>query len=159
AGEQLFLTLGCLACHTWRDLGASGWLGGGDLTHVADKRPPDFFAAWLADPARLNRDHRMPVFTLSDDERTSLALFLAEQKTEEAKPDFGAPGSTDRRADGRKLGEQFQCGACHRLPDAAGDSPPPNAPRLGERSRWDSSCSGAPDAARHRPGYRLGESD
>ena len=52
-GEQLFLSLGCLACHTWGDLGASGWLGGGDLTHIAAKRPPDFFAAWLADPARL----------------------------------------------------------------------------------------------------------
>ena len=73
-GERLFLTLGCLACHSWRDLGASGWLGGGDLTHIADKRPGGFFAAWLADPARLNRDHRMPTFPLSDDERTSLAL-------------------------------------------------------------------------------------
>src|SRR5262249_39825116 len=50
-GDQLFLSLGCLACHSWRDLGASGWLGGGDLTRVADKRPADFFAAWLADPA------------------------------------------------------------------------------------------------------------
>jgi mono/diheme cytochrome c family protein len=159
AGEQHFLTLGCLACHTWRDLGASGWLGGGDLTHVADKRPPGFFAAWLADPARLNRDHRMPVFSLSDDERTSLALFLAEQKPEGAKPDFGARDSADRRAEGRKLGEQFHCGACHRLPEAANEPPQPKAPRLGEQSHWDRSCSGAPDAAKHRPGYRLGASD
>src|SRR5262249_40915991 len=68
-GERLFLTLGCVACHTWRDQGASGWLGGGDLTHIADKRPSGFFASWLADPARLNVDHRMPVFPLSDDER------------------------------------------------------------------------------------------
>src|SRR6185437_5485437 len=78
-GERLFLTLGCLACHTWRDLGASGWLGGGDLTHIADKRPSSFFAAWLTDPAHLNRDHRMPIFSVSNDERTSLALFLAAQ--------------------------------------------------------------------------------
>src|SRR5262249_39629908 len=81
-GERLFLTLGCLACHTWHDLGASGWLGGGDLTRIADKRPPGFFAVWLADPSRLNRDHRMPVFPLSAEERLSLSLFLAAQKTE-----------------------------------------------------------------------------
>src|SRR5207253_163021 len=76
-GEQLFLTLGCLACHTWRDLGAGGWFGGGDLTLIADKRSPAFFPTWLAQPERLNRDHRMPVFALTDDERTSLSLFLA----------------------------------------------------------------------------------
>ena len=50
-GEALFLTVGCLACHTWRDLGASSWFGGGDLTQIAEKRPPGFFTAWLADPA------------------------------------------------------------------------------------------------------------
>src|SRR5262249_681301 len=74
-GERLFVSLGCLACHSWRELGASGWLGGGDLTYIADKRPPDFFAIWLGEPTRLNRDHRMPVFQLSDKERKSLALF------------------------------------------------------------------------------------
>jgi mono/diheme cytochrome c family protein len=79
-GERLFMSLGCLACHTWRDLGASGWLGGGDLTHIADKRPPRFFAAWLAESSRLNRDHRMPVFQLSEEERAALSLFLSAQK-------------------------------------------------------------------------------
>ncbi len=104
-GERLFLTLGCLACHTWRDLGASGWLGGGDLTHIADKRPADYFAAWLTDPARLNADHRMPVFSLSGDERTSLAPFLAAQQSEGSKPDFSCPrfhGATHRRAKTRR---------------------------------------------------------
>jgi mono/diheme cytochrome c family protein len=80
-GERLFVSLGCLACHSWRDLGASGWLGGGDLTHIADKRPADFFAVWLDEPARLNRDHRMPVFQLSNKERASLGQFLAAQKS------------------------------------------------------------------------------
>jgi cytochrome c553/cytochrome c5 len=155
-GERLFLTLGCLACHTWRDLGASGWPGGGDLTHLADKRPPGFFAAWLADPARLNADHRMPVFPLADDERTSLSLFLAEQKSPEAKTDFTVHAGQERRAEGRRLVGQFNCSACHRLPEAL---PHEAAPRLGERSDWGRSCVGEPDAAKRRPGYRLADKD
>jgi mono/diheme cytochrome c family protein len=162
-GEQLFLTLGCLACHSWRDLGAGGWLGGGDLTHVADKRPPAYFAAWLADPARLNPDHRMPVFSLSDDERTALALFLAEQKSDGPKPSTATRPAADRRAEGGELVKQFHCGACHRLPETAASGLAPamtgSAPRLGEQSRWDRSCLGAADPAKHRPGYQLGEGD
>jgi mono/diheme cytochrome c family protein len=164
SGERLFLSLGCLACHTWRDLGASGWPGGGDLTHIADKRPSAFFAAWLAEPARLNRDHRMPVFTLSNDERTSLTLFLSEQKTSGERPTD--VGRSPRKGDGRKLIEQFRCAACHRMPEplagasgVAGSANKPDAParvpRLDARSNWDRACSGAPDADTHRPGYHL----
>jgi mono/diheme cytochrome c family protein len=160
SGERLLLTLGCLACHTWRDLGASGWLGGGDLTHIADKRPAGFFAAWLADPAQLNRDHRMPVFTLSDDERTSLTLFLAEQTTNGQRQPAGT-GPTSRPTPAvhpAKLVEQFRCGACHRLPETI-PLPGQLAPQLNGRSNWDHACTGAADAATHRPGYRLTPGD
>jgi cytochrome c553 len=164
-GERLFVSLGCLACHSWRDLGVSGWLGGGDLTHIADKRPPGFFNIWLAEPARLNRDHRMPVFTLSNKERTSLALFLAEQKTSRGKSN-ATQSVADVRShaergneEGRKLAEQFGCAACHRLPEAIRDTTSYTAPRLNERSNWDRSCVGLPDAKKHRPGYRLNKAD
>ncbi len=158
AGEQLFVTVGCLACHTWRDLGASGWPGGGDLTHSADKRPPGFFAAWLADPTALNRDHHMPVFALSEDERTALGLFLAEQKSDKARPDFGVRATEARRAEGAKLAQQFRCASCHQLP---GPAPEPRmaAPALTRRSRWDHACLAEPNAAKGRPGYRLAEDD
>ncbi|HEY7157454.1 MAG TPA: c-type cytochrome, partial [Gemmataceae bacterium] len=158
-GERLFLTLGCLACHTWRDVGASGWLGGGDLTHIADKRPPGFFAAWLADPSQLNRDHRMPVFPLSAEERLALSLFLAEQKTKGEKGNFNSSKSTKQIAEGRKLVELFRCAACHRLPESAAEKATPAASRLDARSNWERSCMGTPDAAKHRPGYRLSKGD
>src|SRR5262249_51379248 len=124
---------------------------------VADKRPPDFFAAWLADPVRLNRDHRMPVFSLEANERTSLALFLAEQKSG-AKSDFTARKPAGRHVEGKKLVEQLRCAACHRLPEERGEAAP-TAPRLGERSDWQRSCLHEPDPARHRPGYHLGKED
>jgi cytochrome c553 len=164
-GERLFVSLGCLACHSWRDLGASGWLGGGDLTHIADKRPPGFFNVWLSEPARLNRDHRMPVFALTNKERISLALFLAEQKTSRGKSN-AAQSVADVRSytergneEGDKLAKQFACAACHRLPEAIRDKTSPAAPRLDERSNWDRSCAGLPDMKKHRPGYRLSKDD
>ncbi len=165
-GEQLFVSLGCLACHSWRDLGASGWLGGGDLTAIADKRPADFFALWLAEPARLNRDHRMPVFPLSSKERASLALFLAQQKTEpgpsNAMPSTAAghsPAAHRSEKEGRKLAEQFGCAVCHRLPETPYNRPSRSVPRLDERSDWEHSCIGQPDVTKHRPGYRLSKDD
>jgi mono/diheme cytochrome c family protein len=158
-GERLFLSLGCLACHRWRDLGAGGWLGGGDLMHVADKRPPEFFSAWLADPAQLNRDHRMPVFPLSEDELGSLALFLAGQKSHDTRPEADPPASAERDAQGRKLITQLHCAACHRMPDSLTAKPVSALPRLSGESDWDRSCLGAPDRVRHRPGYRLAAAD
>ena len=74
--RTLFRSVGCLACHRVGELGSDGLFGGGDLAHVADKRPADFFARWLIDPAAINRDHRMPVFALEAPEVESLALYL-----------------------------------------------------------------------------------
>jgi mono/diheme cytochrome c family protein len=156
-GERLFVSLGCLACHSWRDLGASGWLGGGDLTHVADKRPPNYFAAWLADPARINRDHRMPTFALSTEERTSLALFLAKQKKNGERPPAKAPAYY--AGEGRRLAEQLRCAACHRLPESLPERGVPSPPRLDKNSHWDRSCLDKPDEKTHRPGYRLLSAD
>jgi cytochrome c553 len=158
-GERLFVSLGCLACHSWRDLGASGWLGGGDLTHIADKRPPGFFAVWLAEPDRLNRDHRMPVFQMSNKERASLARFLGEQKSNRSKSDATQSVANVRshaergNEEGSTLAKQFGCAACHRLPEVVRENR--SAPRLDERSNWDSSCVSVPDTKKHRPGYRL----
>ncbi len=164
-GERLFVSLGCLACHSWRDLGASGWLGGGDLTHIADKRPPGFFAAWLAEPDRLNRDHRMPVFQLSNKERASLARFLGEQKASRNKSDATQSVAPVRsraergNEEGRKLAERFGCASCHRLPETIRERIIRSTHRLEERSNWESSCVGLPDAKKHRPGYRLSKDD
>jgi mono/diheme cytochrome c family protein len=47
AGRTLVHSLGCLACHTVGEVGTKHIFGGGDLTHIADKRPADFFARWL----------------------------------------------------------------------------------------------------------------
>ncbi|MCH8924293.1 MAG: c-type cytochrome, partial [Planctomycetes bacterium] len=77
SGKLLAHTLGCLACHSLDKLGHHGLFGGGDLSRGAQKRPADLFARWLADPAAINRDHRMPRYDLSAVERRDVAAYLA----------------------------------------------------------------------------------
>ena len=42
-------TIGCLACHRVDKRGSQALFGGGNLSAVANKRPADFFARWLAE--------------------------------------------------------------------------------------------------------------
>ncbi len=159
AGETSFHGLGCLACHTRGPLGASGPFAGGDLTTIADKRPPEFFVRRLADPAAIDADHRMPMFNLSELERADLAVYLmtlhagATPAARDAAPlaDAGDRRLAER---GRTLVEEHRCGACHRLPEQRAK---PFAFR--PAPKFDASagggCLGRPEASRQRPGYGL----
>ena len=153
-GEQLFITLGCLACHQHGGLGESGLFGGGDLTKIADKRPPEFFARWLADPASLNRHHRMPVFEVSASERTSLSLWLAQQGVRDRSPPKDQSGDP---AAGQRLVKRHRCASCHPLPGE--NAKTPAIPALSAASRWPRSCAGQVDAHAARPGYQLDQAD
>lgn len=152
-GERLFLTMGCLACHQLGQLGESGLFGGGDLSGVAEKRPADFLARWLADPASINRHHRMPVFDLSKDERTSLSLFLAQQ-AKRSSPDSKAADSK-LASRGRELLEKHRCGACHELPGMPGRPAKIEKVKLDGRSDWSQSCAVARSESKTGLGYGL----
>ncbi len=179
-GRELFRTLGCLACHQAEGLGESGLFGGGSLVAVADKRPAGFFSIWLEKPESLNADHRMPVFRLTPDERTSLSLYLSSLGS--SRPNSHAAAHEprpERLAQGQRLVQDQRCAACHALPpgkNMAGESLATSGredfatslPAIGPQSRWDRSCltpqaSGAegsdpetaPSAARTRPVYAL----
>jgi mono/diheme cytochrome c family protein len=152
-GERLFLTMGCLACHQLGPLGESGLFGGGDLTAVANKRPTEFFARWLADPAAINRQHRMPVFDLTADERTSLSLFLAQQSKRSAPIAKAADSKLASR--GRELVEKHRCGACHELPGMPARPALIANVKLDGRRDWSRSCSGSLAQSKTGLGYGL----
>ncbi len=77
-GELLLRSVGCLACHRVGELGNSDDLpfAGPDLTHVGQRRSAAWLTTWLADPQRLNADHRMPVFALTEEERHLIVMAL-----------------------------------------------------------------------------------
>ena len=152
-GKQLLLTTGCLACHQLGGVGQSGLFAGGDLIAIAAKRPPDFFAHWLAAPEELNPRHRMPVFALSKDELRDLAAHLATLGTAPERTE--APESTDEQiALGRRLFEKLQCAACHERANAEKHSP---RREFAAVINWDDSCATKPNDK--RPGYQLSDED
>lgn len=157
-GKRLFLTLGCLACHQVDGLRESGLFGGGDLSQVASKRPDSFFASWLAEPAKLNPDHRMPVFDLSQDERTSLSLYLASLRKAEKPVQEVKPGPEDV-VQGRKLVSSHRCAQCHSLPKDP-ELPAPTATKpLDAKSDWAKSCAAGLSSSRAHLAYSLTKAD
>ena len=152
-GQKLFLSLGCLACHRWQTLGQEGLFGGGDLSQIARKRPAHFFSRWLADPASLNRHHRMPTFELTTEERGHLAVFLTSLKTTPVTSQV--PQVSDEQVvRGKQRFERQRCGACH----VVGGEPAKKRPvvsTLSAKSAWQRSCVAAPSEDGIRPGYQL----
>jgi len=153
-GQALFRSVGCLACHRAGELGRGGLFGGGDLSHVADKRPADYFERWLDNPRALNRDHRMPVFQLTPLELKSLSLYLQSLRAEQRPA--APPVETSPAERGRQLVEQAGCAACHRLGE---DANPLQLARVRldrpVAANSDATCLAAPDPAGKRPGYAL----
>ncbi len=140
-GRKLFLSVGCTACHRIGELGESGLFGGGDLSSVAEKRPADFFADWLKDPAALNRDHRMPVFVLSDKERGHLAAYMSTLRGD-GEPSKAVVADAAVVARGKSLIQEHRCQQCHRLPN---DFKPVSMEQISlnlETVDWSKSCAG-----------------
>jgi len=90
AGQRLFVSKGCTACHTVQGLsGAVGTLGP-ELTHMAGKpsivdgklSPVDAenLKRWLKDPSSVPPGTLMPKLGLTDDELAALAAYLLTLK-------------------------------------------------------------------------------
>ncbi|MCY2967663.1 MAG: c-type cytochrome, partial [Planctomycetota bacterium] len=108
-GQQLFHSLGCLACHTVGKEGTRGRWSGAALDSIGDKRSVDWLAHWLAAPESLNRDHLMPVFPLSEEERLDLAGYLAARKSRSDGAPARMVGDAKR---GLELIRKQNCVAC-----------------------------------------------
>ncbi len=160
SGKVLFRSIGCLACHTRGEEGDTSIFGGGDLTDIGKKRTPGWIDQWLQEPQKLNPDHRMPVFALANDERRSLALFLAgPQRGDEASREPENSPDAALVASGKKLIETARCAACHRLDGFKADtSAIPTLERpIGD---WSKSCSDAAADPNHvRPAFALATED
>lgn len=88
-GQTLFLTSGCIACHTIRGTEATGAIGP-DLTHVGSRlslaaatlgNDEPALRRWIADNQHIKPENRMPPFRIfSAVELGALAAYLASLK-------------------------------------------------------------------------------
>ena len=157
-GKVLFHSVGCLACHTFNDLGTDSPRSGGNLTEIGRKRSFSWIEQWLADPTKVNVDHQMPTFALKEDERRDLALFLTQRKQSNDAPLAPELSDTEKKQ-ARSLMETARCVACHRID---GEWRPLTSKRLFDQPVSDSSKScltGAADPAHQRPSFSLSPDD
>lgn len=84
AGQDVFLTAGCIQCHTVRGTQATGQLGP-DLTHLATRdwlaagtleNTVGNLAAWVSDPQAIKPGAKMPPTTLDSEELQALVAYL-----------------------------------------------------------------------------------
>ena len=124
AGRELLISTGCLACHEWQKQGRVGDFGGPRLDDVAKHRTARWLEQWLIDPAKLNPQHRMPVFTLTDDERRQIisALLAPHPPLAVSQPDKNVSRETWEL--GNKLIAESRCASCHELPGGETEQKP-----------------------------------
>lgn len=154
-GAIAFASLGCLACHPIRELGATENLdqqmfSGGDLSELATKRTLNFLRRWLVAPQSINANHRMPVFELSLNEQLDLSAYLGSLGSQNSRNDTRASGDHGL---GVQLVQKHRCGACHELP-ASLQSKIPKLP-ITPSSDWQAGCLTQPEPKRAVPGFAL----
>ncbi len=179
-GEVLLRSTGCLACHRIGELGGSNPAAavGPNLSDVGERRTLPWLVTWFANPERLNADHRMPVFNLSDAERNQLALALwnltsdsdsptpsrltPEEVTQHwkylrdfrgNKPEQRSPQYKAAIERGRQIIVERRCAACHQFSDAKAVGFEKPAPELSQPvADWSKGCLAKPDSVeRVRP--------
>ncbi|MDX1965641.1 MAG: c-type cytochrome, partial [Planctomycetaceae bacterium] len=154
AGAQLIKSVGCLACHVWKELGKNPLLGGGPLDDVARHRSVPWLVAKLTDPHGVNPASRMPTFALSHDERRQIAAALSTGDLPKITPlGKGIKRTEELVARGRELVRTARCGACHELP---GDVAPFEIakPQAWSAVGGERSCTGrTTDPSRRQPRF------
>ena len=86
AGQQVFETKGCTACHTIESLSDARGTVGPNLTHIAgqpyDSFPNDaeFMKQWINDPPTAKPGTVMPKLGLTDEELNNVVTFLQTMK-------------------------------------------------------------------------------
>lgn len=84
-GLEVFLSAGCVECHTVRGTDATGNLGP-DLTHIASRRTlaagimannPGNMGGWIASPQHIKPGNLMPATPLAGDDLQALVTYLA----------------------------------------------------------------------------------
>ena len=86
AGQRLYATLGCRACHI---IGTAGGYYGPPLTETAKRLRPGWVYSWLKGPQRWRADVRCPDYGLDDGDALRLTAYLETLSGAAAAPPAG----------------------------------------------------------------------
>ena len=126
-GQELYLTMGCIACHVPRDEAGfeSPLAGSAPLGDLAAKYRPGALRAFLLAPHAVRPSARMPDFGLSPAMANDLTSFLLGAAGEASTAtDAPAPPAPDLVAAGRQRFAALRCANCHGLADATRPAAP-----------------------------------
>ena len=120
AGQKLLLTTGCAACHAMSQLPPgfephAAPYQGPDLSTLSERRSAAWLTTWLKTPQAINPDHRMPVFTLSEDEQRQIVAALVEKSEKVPEISRNKTPSAAAIVRGRELVTKANCASCHRI--------------------------------------------
>lgn len=150
AGERLFSTIGCAACHE----SYPGQPARATLRKLTEKTTVNALAAFVKSPAQFDPGGRMPSLALTDDEAHQLAIYLARRDSTDSNPASLPPAPTadevaeaysalqpaasdratfdqsdvDARLDqlARAVMQARRCASCHEVRDANESEPWPS---------------------------------
>ncbi len=123
AGNELFETVGCLACHS-----LYGKKGEGDfaphLARIGEKMRYDYLVSWLMNPKNHQPNGRMPSLRLTRQEASNIAAYLTTQKKSEIRSPKSEVNLDDPVAarKGKSLIEHYGCFGCHPIKGMEGRS-------------------------------------
>ena len=140
AGEKLLLSTGCVVCHQLSQFRSdnvavssgdvdttpnSSPYRGPELVGIEKRRSAKWLSKWLQAPGELNPNHRMPVFTLTDDERRQIvsALVAGDPNEKTDTPENNDAGKKEDAvtsddasiANGRRIAMAANCAGCHSI--------------------------------------------
>jgi len=111
--SNLATTYNCVVCHT---VGDRGGTVGPVLNNVGYRRSKDWLRSWLTDPNAVKNGTRMPKFPFSTAELDQAVEMLSSMRLDMTTDVIlAAAGSAPEK--GKRLFEDFDCFACHRVGD------------------------------------------
>lgn len=124
AGQELFHSVGCIACHSARDDRGREVTGAGvvPLQHVPAKYSLASLGEFLFQPLRVRPTGRMPDMKLTPAEAQAIASYLLGSQVVATAP-FQPQEQLVKR--GKQYFQQFNCSACHQLEGVPAATPGP----------------------------------
>ena len=129
-GKELFHSVGCIACHTPRELKSEDTVdenekeivkvAGVDLGHLSTKYSHKSLSGFLFQPLRVRSSGRMPDMKLTPVESQAVAGYLLSEQHLESQ---SLQPQEKLTALGRKYFQDLNCAACHKLNDIPAAAP------------------------------------